>query len=221
MKLRDNENFVVLGIFLGLTGILSALILAVFSSLTAKPIAEAKAVRENRALRQVLPEFDNDINAKVVKVKSPAGWEILIRQAKNKGKTAGYAVTAVNPAGYAGAITMLAGVSPDGKIRTILITEHKETPGLGAELCKREHKKTIFNLTQKTPAGTAPNKYLDQFNGLSVPAEGWQIAKDGGTALYATGATVTSRALAKSASEIALAFKKHRKAIIAAFGGDK
>ena len=69
MKLKDNENFVVLGIFLGLTGILSALILAVFSTLTAKPIAEAKAARENRALRQVLPEFDNDINAKVVKVK--------------------------------------------------------------------------------------------------------------------------------------------------------
>ena len=107
---------------------------------------------------------------------------------------------------------MLAGVAPDGKIRTILITEHKETPGLGAELCRREHKKTVFNLTQKTSADTAPNKYLDQFNGLSVPAEGWQIAKDGGTALYATGATVTSRALAKSASEIALAFKKHRKA---------
>ena len=221
MKLKDNENFVVLGIFLGLTGVLSALVLSVFSTLTSRPIAAAKDARENRALRQILPEFDNDINAKVFKVKSPAGWEILIRQAKNKGKTAGYAVTAVNPAGYAGAITMLAGVSPDGKIRTILITEHKETPGLGAELCKREHKKTIFNLMQKTPEGIAPNKYLDQFAGLSVPAGGWQTAKDGGTALYATGATVTSRALAKSASEIALAFKKHRKAIIAAFGGDK
>jgi electron transport complex protein RnfG len=221
MKLKDNENFVVLGIFLGLTGVLSALVLSVFSTLTSRPIAAARSARENRALRQILPEFDNDINAKVFKVKSPAGWEILIRQAKTKGKTAGYAVTAVNPAGYAGAITMLAGVSPDGKIRTILITEHKETPGLGAELCKREHKKTIFNLMQKTPEGIAPNKYLDQFAGLSVPAGGWQTAKDGGTALYATGATVTSRALAKSASEIALAFKKHRKAIIAAFGGDK
>ena len=43
MKLKDNENLVVLGIFLGVTGVLSALVLAVVSTLTARPIAEAKA----------------------------------------------------------------------------------------------------------------------------------------------------------------------------------
>ena len=65
MKLKDNENLVVLGIFLGITGLLSALILAVVSNLTARPIDAAKASRENSALKQVLPEIDNDINAKV------------------------------------------------------------------------------------------------------------------------------------------------------------
>ena len=67
MKLKDNENLVVLGVFLGITGVLSALILAVVSNLTARPIAEAKALRETAALKQILPEFDNDINAKVCK----------------------------------------------------------------------------------------------------------------------------------------------------------
>ena len=198
MKLKDNENLVVLGIFLGITGVLSALVLAVVSTLTARPISEAKAARETSALKQVLPDFDNDINSKVCKLKSPAGYDVFIRQARKGGKVTGYAVLLTNPSGYAGSISMLAGVEPDGKIRAILITEQHETPGLGAELCKREHKKTIFNLTQKTPAGTAPNKYLDQFAGSSVPAEGWQIAKDGGTALYATGATVTSREIGRA-----------------------
>jgi electron transport complex protein RnfG len=158
MKLKDNENLLVLGIFLGVTGVLSALILAVVSTLTARPIAEAVAAREKQALRQVLPAFDNDINAKICRIKSPAGWEIDVRQARNGKKITGYAVSAVNPAGYAGDIKMLAGLEPDGTIRAILITEQHETPGLGAELCKREHKKNIFNLTDPVPAGPAPNK---------------------------------------------------------------
>ena len=221
MKIKDNENLVVLGIFLGVTGVLSALVLAVVSSLTARPIADARAAREIQALKQVLPEFDNDINSGMIEVKGPSGLPVTFRQARYKGKVTGYAAIITDPAGYAGKIKMLAGLSPDGTIRTILITEQSETPGLGAELCKREYKKTIFNLTAGVPSEPAPNKYLDQFSGKRVPANGWKITKDGGTALYATGATVTSRALARSASEAALAFKKHRKAIIAAFGVDK
>ena len=221
MKLKDNENPVVLGIFLGVTGVLSALILAAVSTLTARPIAEARAAKEVSALKQVLPEFDNDINAKVCQLKSPAGFDVFIRQAEKNGKVIGYAVLLTHPGGYAGSISMLAGVDPNGKIRSILITEQHETPGLGAELCKREYKKTLSNLTEKTPAGLAPNRYLDQFADQNVPAAGWKITKDGGTALYATGATVTSRALAESASEIALTFKKYRKKIIDFFGAVK
>ena len=221
MKLRDNENLVVLGIFLGLISLLSALVLGIVSNQTARPIAQARARLEAAALQQVLPAFDNDINARICKIKSPAGWIIELRQAKFKGKVAGYAAVVVNPQGYAGKIKMLAGLEKDGKIRAILVTEQSETPGLGAELCKREFKKTIFNLTQPTPAGLPPNRYLDQFNGKKVPAKGWTITKDGGNALYATGATVTSRAIAKSASEIALAFARNRKAINAAFRGVK
>ena len=221
MKLKDNENLVVLGIFLGVISLLSALVLAVVSQMTAQPIAAARARIESDALKQVLPEFDNDINAKVCKIKSPGGWLIELRQAKKKGKVVGYAAVAVNPQGYAGKIKMLAGLEKNGQIRALLVTEQNETPGLGAELCKREFKKTIFNLTKPPPAGLPPNKYLDQFNGKKVPAKGWLISKDGGGALYATGATVTSRAIARSASEIALAFAKNRKAVNAAFRGVK
>ncbi|MBQ9503090.1 MAG: RnfABCDGE type electron transport complex subunit G [Lentisphaeria bacterium] len=221
MKIRDNENLVVLGIFLALVSLLSALVLAVVSGFTARPISAAKKAREAQALRQILPEFDNDINAKTLTLKSPAKWRIQVRAARKNGKLVGYAALAVNPAGYAGAVKMLAGVNPDGTIRAILVTEQHETPGLGAELCKRQFSRTIFNLTEPTPAGLPPNRYLDQFNGRKVPAKGWVISKDGGDALYHTGATVTSRAIAKSASEIALAFQKGRRQLSKAFGGVK
>lgn len=221
MKLKDNENLVVLGIFLGLTGLFSALVLAVVSHFTARPIAEAAAKREDAALRQVLPVFDNDIKETKVAVKSPAGWQVQFMTAGNNGKIAGYAATVSNPAGYAGKITMLAGLNTDGTIRALLVTEHNETPGLGAEICKREFRKTVFNLTEPQPDGLAPNKYLDQFNGRKVPSGGWSITKDGGDAVYATGATVTGRAVVKSASEITAAFIKNREKINAAFRRDK
>ena len=221
MKLKDNENFAVLGVFLGGISLLSALVLAVVSHYTAGPIAEAKALRDSQALRQILPAFDNDINEKMLHIKSPAGWRVTLRAARKNGQITGYAASAVNPRGYAGNIKMLAGLDPAGPIRAILITEHNETPGLGAEICKREFRKTIFNFTRPVPQGLPPNACLDQFNGQKVPAEGWRIRKDGGTALYVTGATVTSRAVTESASEIALAFRKNRKKISAAFGGAK
>jgi len=221
MKIRDNENLVVLGVFLALVSLLSALVLAVVSGFTSQPISAAKKAREAAALRQILPEFDNDINAETLTLESPSKWSIQVRAARKNGKVVGYAASAVNPAGYAGAVKMLAGVNPDGTIRAILVTEQHETPGLGAELCKRQFSKTIFNLTEPTPAGLPPNKYLDQFNGKNVPSGGWIISKDGGDALYATGATVTSRAIAKSASEIALAFQKSRIQLSKAFGGVK
>lgn len=219
MKLKDNENLVVLGLFLGAVSLLSALVLAVFSDLTSGPIAEAKKQRENQALLQVLPAFDNNINEKQLIIKSPSGWDVTLRAAKKEGRICGYAADCINPRGYAGNIRMLAGLTPDGKIRALLITEQKETPGLGAEVCKREFRKTIFNLTVPVPEGLPPNAYLDHYNGKTVPSGGWKIRKDGGDAPFVTGATVTGRAIALSASEIALAFKKHQREITAAFSG--
>ena len=219
MKLKNNENLVVLGLFLGATGLLSALVLAVFSGLTAEPIAKAEMRRENQALLQVLPAFDNNINEKKLKIKTPAGWDVTLRAAKKDGRLCGYAADCINPRGYAGNIRMLAGLTPDGKIRALLITEQKETPGLGAEVCKREFRKTIFNLTSPVPEGLPPNVYLDHYNNKTVPAGGWKVQKDGGDAPFVTGATVTSRAIAHSASEIALAFQKHQREITAAFTG--
>jgi len=127
--------------------------------------------------------------------------------------------------GYAGPVQALVGLDVDGKIRAVLITKQNETPGLGANVCERKFKKTIFNLFQKRPEGIAPNAFLDQFDGKSA-AKGvtWKVKKDGGNIDYVTGATVTSRTITALTDEIAQCYLANREEIIrklAPSGGNK
>ena len=221
MKLKDNENVLVLGIFLGAVGLLSALVLAVVSHVTANPIELAKSAQQKKAMSQVLPAFDNDPSKNLCTYKTPSGWDCTFMGAKKDGKLVAIAAVASNPEGYAGRIEMLMGISPDGKILASLITGQNETPGLGANVCTRSFQKTIYNLTKAAPAGLAPNIYLDQFNGRTASENVWKTGKDGGDFEYRTGATITSSAVVRLAYEINRAFMLNKKEIISRLGGAK
>ena len=192
MNLRNSENLWVLGVFLGITGLLAALILALVSQMTAEPIAKARLKSQLQALRKLnLPEFNNNITADTVTID---GIEFMA--AKKDGKLVGFAAKGSNKLGYSGNITALVGFDAKGSILAVQILEHNETPGLGAVVCERKFQKTIFNFTKPAPAGLPPNPVLDQFNGKNAANSGsWKISKDGGSFQFRTGATVTSRAV--------------------------
>ena len=116
MKLKDNENIAVLGIFLGAVGLLSALVLALVSHVTASPIAAAQAAQQKKAMGMVLPAFDNDPSGLVYEAKTSSGWNVKFMGAKKSGKLVAVAAVASNPGGYGGKIEMLMGIAPDGKI---------------------------------------------------------------------------------------------------------
>lgn len=222
MKLKDNENIAVLGIFLGAVGLLSALVLALVSHVTASPIAAAQAAQQKKAMGMVLPAFDNDPSQLVYEAKTSSGWNVKFMGAKKSGKLVAVAAVASNPGGYGGKIEMLMGIAPDGKILASLITANNETPGLGAHVCARVFNKTIFNITKPVPAGLAPNIYLDQFNGKAASKDApWKVRKDGGSFDYRTGATITSAAITTLAYEIDLAYMENKKEILSRFGGEK
>ena len=107
----------------------------------------------------------------------------------------------------------MVGFDLDGKITGVQILRHKETPGLGANVCDRTFKRTILNLTTPAPAVPA-NEYLDQFAGKSASAAGnWRTRKDGGEFIYRTGATVSSRAVTRAVNDIAAEFSRSRQLI--------
>lgn len=192
MKLRNSENLWVLGIFLGITGLLAALILALVSQVTAEPIAKARLKSQMQVLRKLnLPEFNNNITADSITID---GIEFMA--AKKDDKLVGFAAKGSNKLGYSGNITALVGFDAKGNILAVQILEHNETPGLGAVVCERKFQKTIFNFTKPAPGGLPPNPVLDQFHGKNAAKSGnWKISKDGGSFQFRTGATVTSRAV--------------------------
>ncbi len=215
-SLKETNNTFVLGLFLAVIGAIAAVILAYVAQVTAEPIAKAKEAEVNKALQEVLPKFDNSPvkNRFALKAADKTGYEVTFYGAIKDGKLVGIAGKSITMKGYSGKIEAMVGVDPNGKIRTvavlkeqdkadkaisaILITQQSETPGLGTVLCQRKNVVTLSSLfSDKKVVKTAlpPNKYLDQFAAKTAPATPWKVKKDGGTIIYKTGATVTSRAV--------------------------
>lgn len=137
-------------------------------TITQKPIDETKKKAETEALKNVLPEFNND---PLTEVQDFNG--ITIYTAKKNDSIVGYAVKTYSDKGYGGKITLIAGFLPNGAINKIAVLEQKETPGLGS------------NMT---------GKFKDQFFGKNPLEFKLKVKKDGGDVDAITASTITSRA---------------------------
>ena len=153
---------------------LVAAALAGVNGITAPRIAAEKERKTQAAIEKVLPGGGTLVD--------PGSYD-------NQGglvsrvfaSDAGYAVE-VAPTGFDGAITMMVGVSRDGRVLDISIISHTETAGLGAVAAA------------DTPDGES---FRAQFRGLSGELS---VKKDGGTVDQLSGATVTSRGVTRGVS---------------------
>jgi len=143
--------------------------------ITKGPIAQSQLEKKTKALRQVLPEFNNDPVAEQ-SVLDVDGDQLIFFPAKKDGAVVGTAVETFTNQGFADQIRLMVGFTPAGKIINIAVLTHKETPGLGDKI---DEKKSDFSrqFKDKNPA-----RYL-----LSV-------TKDGGDVDAITAATISSRA---------------------------
>ena len=101
-------------------------------------------------------------------------------EAKIAQNHAGYVFSGSNK-GYGGAVVSMVGISSDGKVVGVKVTEASdETPGLGAKWIA---------------ADASGNERRAQFVG-DIPESGsFAVVKDGGTIEAVAGATITSRAV--------------------------
>lgn len=204
-----------LGLFLAAAAALSACVLAFTAGLTKEQIAGVQAAKVTDALRQVLPSFDNDPAA--MAMPSPDDPGIVFYPATLAGVPVGFAGTAASPLGYGGAVKVMASLDPQGRIVTVIVTEQKETPGLGTVVTDRRRQKTLAEVLggAKPEEGLPPNPVLDQFAGRDCAGAPWTVRKDGGDIDQITGATVSTRAVADAVSRLAQAFATHREALLA------
>lgn len=176
-------------IILGLFCIISAGILAKVYDVTKGPIAEAKAEEVRRAIKAVLPPYDNQADADFVEKvlgKDRRGNDLVrkIYLGKRGESLVGRAFLVVAPDGYGGAIEVMMGVDPAGTITGIEIISHSETPGLGAR---------IGSVETWPGRGSGPGGLI----GKSLK-NNLHVKKDGGEIDQITGATISPRAVVKA-----------------------
>lgn len=208
----ENVKITPLVLSTGLISFVATALMAWVFVITEAPIAAAQQQKNTAALSQVLPAFDNQPLQEAVTLNG-----VTFYTARKDGQIAGFAGETISTKGYAGEISILAGLKPDGTITTVLVTKQSETPGLGTVVAERVREKTISGvIAGKKETGLPPNRILDQFNGMKAVAgqTPWAVKKDGGELDAITGATITSRAVGGAVFAIAETFAQNKEQLL-------
>lgn len=142
--------------------------------MTKEPIEMSVMNKKLAAIKQVVPEFNNNPNEEMFRLPTGEGDSLDIYPAKKDSIIVGYAVNTYTKKGFSGNISLMAGFSPDGTIVNITVLDHKETPGLGTKM-------------------TEP-KFKEQFNNKNPSLFNLKVKKDGGPVDAISAATISSRA---------------------------
>ena len=142
--------------------------------ITKAPIELSSLNKKLNAIKQVVPEFNNDPNTEMYKLPTGEGDSLEIYPAKKDNIIVGYAVNTNTTKGFSGNVNLMAGFKPDGTIYSITVLSQKETPGLGTKM-------------------TEP-LFKDQFNDKNPSQFKLKVKKDGGAVDAITAATISSRA---------------------------
>ena len=168
----------------------SAASLGFMYELTKEPKAAAERLKQNFAIKAVLPEFDNNPSAEAYEIESfDYGEQLICYPAMKNGELAGFAVKTWTMNGFSGLIRLMVGFDNRGNIINTSILEHQETPGLGTKMADAEFK--------------------NQYVGKNPGTNNISVKKDGGEIDAITAATISARAFSDA---IDRAFKSLEKA---------
>ncbi|PPA31236.1 electron transport complex subunit RsxG [Aeromonas jandaei] len=181
------------GLILAMFALGCTALVVLTNELTKNKIAHQQQLEKLQTLEALLPagSYDNDLvtSCKLVTSRKYLGSDqpqALYTASKN-GVVTGYALEAIAPDGYSGAIRIVAGFDAKGTVSAVRVLAHKETPGLGDKI---ELKKS---------------NWINSFTGKSLAADNeseWAVKKDGGEFDAFTGATITPRAVVKAVKNL-------------------
>jgi len=158
--------------------------------LTKEPIAKAKLEKQKAAIKEVIPDFDNNPVAEAFAVAIPqqTADSLIFHPVKKEESLLGYAVKTYSANGYSGNIWIMVGISNEGLVQKIVVLDHKETPGLGSKI--------------------SDEKFKGQFSKLQSP---YEVKKDGGEIDAISGATISSRAICEAVNKALLTWQEQQK----------
>lgn len=169
--------------------IVSGGVLGVVYNATKDPIAAAETAKKTKAIKNVLPEF-NELKETMV-MSALEDVEIPFYLAYDADNNfIGAAVETFTNKGFSGNISLMVGILADGTLKNISVLQHAETPGLGSKM-------------------TEPT-FKDQFNGKKANSFNIKVKKDGGDVDAITAATISSRAFCDAVNRALLTFENNK-----------
>jgi len=173
---------------------ISAGLLALVKNVTQEARDQARREETLRAIRAVLPAgYDNEPDMTTVSITDQTGQTRTIYLGFNNNRLTGYAFETSDPKGYGGKISLMLGLTPDGTVVGIEITDQKETPGLGTKISDPE--------------------FRAEFQGKSLTSVEWKVQKDGGPFSQFAGATISPRSVVNAVNRGLHFFKENKSEI--------
>ncbi len=183
-----------------------AVLLAQVNKMTAKPIAEARAMKLQNAIGEVVPAFDNDPVAEAYSMPVGTGDSLLVYPAKMGDKVVGYALNSSSNNGFNGEIQIMVGFDMEDRIINYAVLQHAETPGLGSKM-------TEWFKNQEKPSQSVIGRDLSQGT--------LTVSKDGGNVDAITASTITSRAFLEAINKAYLAYSESKSGVFSGATPDK
>lgn len=168
-----------------------AVLLAQVNKMTAKPITEAKAMKLQNAISEVVPPFDNDPVAEAYLMSDGSGDSLLVYPAKKGDEVVGYAINSSSNNGFSGEIQVMVGFDIEDRIINYAVLQHAETPGLGSKM---------------TEWFKNPERQSQSVIGRDLSQGTLAVSKDGGTVDAITASTITSRAFLEAINKAYMAY---------------
>lgn len=178
---KKESTFINMVLVLFIVTLVASAALGGLYELTKEPIAAAKLAKKLKAIKEVVPEFDNNPSEEMYSVEMPTGDLLEFYPAKKGGELVGTAVKTFTTNGFSGYIWIMVGFKPDGTINNYSVLEHKETPGLGTKM------EPWFKTSD-------PTKAKCSILGKNPGTANLTVSKDGGEVDAITAATISSRA---------------------------
>lgn len=185
---KKESSFVNMVLTLFVITAIAGLALGGVYNLTKEPIAIAKRLKIEKAIGQVLPEFDSITEFKVLPENGKDS--LTFYRATKNNEVVGTAIRTYTDIGFGGRFWIMVGFVNQSIISGTSILEHKETPGLGD---KMDIKKSNWS---------------DQFKGKDLNSFVLKVKKDRGDVDAITAATISSRAFCDATQRAFDEFKK-------------
>ena len=155
--------------------LIAGLLLGVVYEVTKDPIAEQKALRKNKACKEVFQDaagFETlELSEAVSEESSAATINEVSKAVAENGTVLGYVLDITTHEGYNGDIQFTMGIKMDGTVNGISLLSISETPGLGMkaeEVLKPQFAGKNVSLFSYTKNGAATPDQIDAISGATI-----------------------------------------------------